>query len=120
MKQLLFALFLSGLCAVSAPAQQTPAYVEVSDAASLRDLAASFAATFAALHNETSRELTLVLHRNERFLILKDVRGLVANGSVLVATVGSQEAKYLLNPRDVVLITSSRSLRFDNPIQLND
>ncbi len=120
MKKLLMALLLTGLCAVSVPAQQGPAYVEASDAAALRDLAASYASAYAVLRNETSREITLVFTRQEKFLVLKDVRALVASGSVLVAAVGSQEVIYLVNPRDVVLVTSARSLRFDNQVLLND
>jgi hypothetical protein len=120
MKKLLFALFLTGLCAIPVPAQQSPGYGEVSDTAALRDLAASYASAYAVLRNETSREITLVLQRQERFMVLKDVRALVASGSVLVASAGSQEVKYLVNPRDVVLVTSSRSLRFDNQTLLNE
>jgi hypothetical protein len=92
------------LLALSCPlasAQSNPS----ESAAELQALADGYAAAFQKLYQ--SHTLTLVLKRDGRTVVFKDVRRVEVVGCVLVVTVSSSGDKFILNPRDVVFLTDA-------------
>lgn len=84
---------------VAAPAQSSESAVE------LQALAEGYAAAFPRLYQTNT--LTLVMKRDGRTIVLKDVRKLEAVAGVLVVSVGSSNDKFIINPRDIVFVTDA-------------
>lgn len=83
----------------AAPAQSSESAVE------LQALAEGYATAFPRLYQTNT--LTLVMKRDGRTIVLKDVRKLEAVGGVLVVSVGSTNDKFIINPRDIVFLTDA-------------
>lgn len=84
---------------VAAPAQPSESAVE------LQALAEGYAAAFPRLYQANT--LTLVMKRDGRTIVLKDVRKLEAVSGVLIVSVGSTNDKFVINPRDIVFLTDA-------------
>lgn len=103
---LVAAVLAFGAAPVSA--QQTDSAFE------LEALASGYAAAFQRLYQ--SHTLTVVMKRDGRTIVLKDVRKLEAVAGVLVVSVGSSGDKFIVNPRDIVFVTdAARYPSLDEP-----
>lgn len=100
----LIALVLATAAPVARSAQPPPP----DSATELVALAQGYVQAFERLYQ--SRTISLSYERNGRTYTLRDVRKIEALGGVLVVTTGSGSEKYLLNPRDVVVVTDSARL----------
>ena len=96
---------LAALSPLSGHAQPAPVQpsVQVSDS---RSLASGFAQAFASL--EKRGPVTIVTRRDGKLYFFLDVRKVEAVDGVLLITASDNKDRFIINPRDVQLITDGK------------